>query len=69
MAEKTYVVLLHTAAAPDEAEWQAYVDAVRAIVLASATEVHVFIATDGGGPDAGRAGTSPPSWRGDPTTP
>jgi hypothetical protein len=49
---KTYVVLLHTAAAPDEAEWKAYVDAVRAMVMVSVTEVHVFIATDGGGPDA-----------------
>jgi hypothetical protein len=51
-AEKTYFVLLHTAAAADEAEWQAYVHAVRTAVLASATEIHVFIATDGGGPDA-----------------
>jgi hypothetical protein len=49
---KTFFVLLHTAEAPDEAEWQAYVEAVRATMSAPTTDVDVFILTDGGSPDA-----------------
>lgn len=52
--EKPFFVLLHTATAPDEAEWQAYVEAVRATMSVSTIDVNVFILTDGGSPNAGQ---------------
>ncbi|MEY4511216.1 MAG: hypothetical protein RLZZ450_3338 [Pseudomonadota bacterium] len=47
-----YLVLLHTSAAPDVAEWKAYVDQVGRAMSTAKGALSVFVATDGGGPDA-----------------
>ena len=47
-----YVVLIHTASSPTRAEWSGYVATLDATLTAAKGEVHIFIATDGGGPDA-----------------
>ena len=51
-AASPYLVLLHTASKPDAAEWTRYVATVSATLAAHRGTMHVFIATDGGGPDA-----------------
>jgi hypothetical protein len=47
-----YFVLLHTPAEPDPEEWSAYLRVLRNKVTPEAKPVHVFVATDGGGPNA-----------------
>lgn len=53
-AQHAYFVLLHTAAAPDTTTWSQYVEALAGLIVHSKTTVHVFAATDGGGPDPGQ---------------
>ncbi|HEX5660551.1 MAG TPA: hypothetical protein VFX59_25330 [Polyangiales bacterium] len=47
-----YLILLHTSAAPDVAEWKAYVDQVGRTMSTARGVLSVFVATDGGGPNA-----------------
>ncbi|HET9931525.1 MAG TPA: hypothetical protein VFQ35_12585 [Polyangiaceae bacterium] len=49
--DKTYFVLLHSEATPEEARWNAYLDAISRALAGSVGRTHVFVATDGGGPD------------------
>lgn len=51
-AGRSFFVLLHTAAPPEKAGWDAYLDALRLSLPESRGRTHVFVATDGGGPDA-----------------
>ena len=50
-AEHTFFVLLHTAAPPEAEAWSAYLDALRRNLPEGTGRTHVFVATDGGGPD------------------
>jgi hypothetical protein len=50
--ERSFFVLLHTSARPDAATWNAYLGALRMRLHQSQGMMHVFVATDGGGPDA-----------------
>ena len=50
-SDRTFFVLLHTSAAPDAAGWDAYVDALRQSLPESKGRMHLFVATDGGGPN------------------
>jgi hypothetical protein len=45
-------VLLHSALQPSAAEWSAYVQAVEGTLPATKGTLHVFVATDGGAPNA-----------------
>jgi hypothetical protein len=47
-----FMVLLHDTRAPEPAEWKRYLDALSATVATASARVHVFIVTDGGGPNA-----------------
>lgn len=51
-ARSAFYCLLHTAAPPDAAAWRAYVASVDETLAVSSGCVHLFVATDGGGPDA-----------------
>jgi hypothetical protein len=53
-AHYAYFVLLHTAGAPDATTWSRYVAALAELIAKLKTTVHVFAATDGGGPDPGQ---------------
>jgi hypothetical protein len=44
-------VLLHNQGVPHARGWNAYVDAIEKLLATSRSRVHVFVATDGGGPD------------------
>ena len=50
-AEHTFFVLLHTAAPPEAEGWNAYLDALRRTLPERIGRTHVFVATDGGGPN------------------
>jgi hypothetical protein len=47
-----FMVLLHDARVPDPLEWKSYLEALGATLAIAKAQVHVFIATDGGGPNA-----------------
>ncbi|MEY4578117.1 MAG: hypothetical protein RL701_2820 [Pseudomonadota bacterium] len=47
-----YLLILHTAAAPELQEWQAYVDVVAAAMSNSSAMLYSFVITDGGGPSS-----------------
>ena len=51
-SERLCVVVLHTSASPDVTEWRNYVNAIERKLRADGSFAHVFVATDGGGPDA-----------------
>ena len=48
---KTYFVLLHSGAVPEAHRWDAYLEAIARSLAQSASRTHIFVATDGGGPD------------------
>jgi hypothetical protein len=47
-----YLVLLHSADQPSAHEWNAYVQAVEATLPSARGTLHIFVATDGGAPNA-----------------
>lgn len=47
-----YLVLLHSAQPPSAAEWSAYVQAVEGALPFAKGTLHIFVATDGGAPNA-----------------
>lgn len=47
-----FVVLLHTEEAPSAAKWESYVVALTEMLARETGVVHVFVATDGGGPNS-----------------
>jgi hypothetical protein len=51
-SDTAYVVLIHTAEAPDVAEWRENVQAVDTAVSQATKLIHAFVVTDGGSPDA-----------------
>lgn len=51
-ADRPYLVIMHTAAAPDPEEWQGYVEAVSAAAASVDGQLHAFVVTDGGGPSS-----------------
>ncbi len=53
-AQRAYFVLLHTSRAPDASTWCRYAEALAELLVRSKHTVHVFAATDGGGPDPGQ---------------
>ena len=46
------MVLLHTRQPPEMAEWQAYLLELGKVLREERLQVHIFVATDGGGPNA-----------------
>jgi hypothetical protein len=51
-AGRAFFALLHTAEAPDNATWRAYVLALAAVIERTQRTIHIFAVTDGGGPDS-----------------
>lgn len=49
---QSYFVLIHSREQPDQAEWKAYMQALDQLLQAERRLLHVFVATDGGGPNA-----------------
>lgn len=49
---RPYLVLVHTAEAPRHDEWNEYLRLVGSTLAEVKMPLHIFIATDGGGPDA-----------------
>jgi hypothetical protein len=47
-----YLVLLHSAEQPSAQEWSAYVQGVEAALPSAKGTLHIFVATDGGAPNA-----------------
>jgi hypothetical protein len=45
-----YIIVLHTIAAPDPAEWDAFVSAVSAVMTSATETVCAFAVSEGGGP-------------------
>lgn len=50
-ANRTYFVLLHSASPPEGPLWGRYLEALSGALATSSERIHIFAATDGGGPD------------------
>lgn len=48
---RDYFVLLHNEAVPEADRWDSYLEAISRSLAGSTSRTHVFVATDGGGPD------------------